>query len=124
MEPHVLARGAESRTVPPSGTGAWVNRPHHRIIVRSLTLCVVVLGWALTAPSASADLGSGIAYIIGGILEVPRATLAGTFGGFPILGTVFGALSGTLRGLAMVTRGALELVPVAAKLAPLIPVFL
>jgi len=87
-------------------------------------LSALVLGlWCMT-PMASADLGSGLAYILGGIFEVPRATLAGTFGGFPILGTVFGALSGVLRGAAMVVRGTLELVPVAAKLAPLIPVFL
>ena len=73
---------------------------------------------------ASADLVRGVEYIVAGVFEVPRSTLAGTFGGFPVFGTVFGLLSGTLRGLAMVTRGTLELLPVAAKLAPLIPVFL
>ena len=64
------------------------------------------------------------AYIIGGVFEPVRQTLAGTFGGPPILGTAFGLIGGTLRGAMMVTRGALELIPVAAKLAPLIPVFL
>ena len=82
---------------------------------------MVCVGWPRPA---SADLVRGVEYIVAGVFEVPRATLAGTFGGFPILGTVFGLLSGTLRGAAMVVRGALELVPVAAKLAPLIPVFL
>ena len=76
------------------------------------------------AAPASASLGRGLQYLIGGILEIPRSTLAGTFGGFPVFGTLFGAVGGVLRGALMVTRGALELVPVAAKLAPLIPVFL
>ena len=76
------------------------------------------------AAPASASLGAGIAYLLGGVFEPVRQTLAGTFGGPPILGTVFGLLGGTLRGVMMVARGALELVPVAAKLAPLIPVFL
>jgi len=88
--------------------------------------CVAVVGVLLVAPAspASASLGAGLAYLIGGVFEPVRQTLAGTFGGPPILGTVVGLLGGTLRGVMMVARGALELVPVAAKLAPLIPVFL
>ena len=76
------------------------------------------------ASPASASLGAGLQYLIAGVFEPVRQTLAGTFGGPPILGTAFGLLGGTLRGALMVTRGALELIPVAAKLAPLIPVFL
>lgn len=87
---------------------------------------ILLAAMLLSAPAApaSASLGRGLQYLIGGILEIPRSTLAGTFGGFPVIGTLFGAASGVLRGALMVTRGALELVPVAAKLAPLIPVFL
>ena len=90
------------------------------------TVCVAVVAVLLVVPAspASASLGNGLAYLIGGVFEPVRQTLAGTFGGPPILGTVFGLLGGTLRGAMMVARGALELVPVAAKLAPLIPVFL
>ena len=88
--------------------------------------CLVLVILLLMAPAApaSASLGRGLQYIIGGVLEIPRSTLAGTFGGFPVVGTLFGAVGGVLRGALMVTRGALELVPVAAKLAPMIPVFL
>ena len=90
------------------------------------TVCVAVVAVLLVVPAspASASLGSGLAYLIGGVFEPVRQTLAGTFGGPPILGTVFGLLGGTLRGVMMVARGALELIPVAAKLAPLIPLAL
>ena len=78
--------------------------------------------------AAQADVLRGLMRVVGGVLEVPRDILAGTFSGPPILGTVAGALVGTLRGAAMVTSGALEAVvssiPIAAKLAPYIPVFL
>ena len=90
------------------------------------TVCIVVVAVLLVAPAApaSASLGAGIAYLLGGVFEPVRQTLAGTFGGPPILGTAFGLVGGTLRGAMMVVRGALELVPVAAKLAPLVPLFL
>jgi hypothetical protein len=91
---------------------------------RAVVTAVVAILLVVPSTSASASLGRGLQYIIAGVLEIPRSTLAGTFGGFPILGTVFGALGGVLRGAAMVTRGTLELIPVAAKLAPLIPVLL
>ena len=89
-------------------------------------LCIAVVSILLVVPAApaSASLGAGIAYLLGGVFEPVRQTLAGTFSGPPILGTAFGLVGGTLRGAMMVVRGALELVPVAAKLAPLIPVFL
>jgi hypothetical protein len=90
------------------------------------TVCIAVVAVLLVVPAspASASLGRGLQYIIAGVLEPVRQTLAGTFGGFPVVGTLFGAVGGTLRGALMVTKGALELVPVAAQLAPLIPVFL
>jgi len=65
--------------------------------------------------------------VVGGVLEIPRSTLAGTFSGPPIIGTLVGALSGAVNGVMMVATGAIETVvsaiPLAEKLAPLIPVF-
>lgn len=77
--------------------------------------------------AAHADIVRGLMRIVGGLIEVPRSTLAGTFGGPPIIGTLVGALSGALNGVLMVAGGTIETVvstvPLAAKLAPLIPVF-
>ena len=79
------------------------------------------------APTAHANMLGGLMRMVAGIFEVPRSTLAGTFGGPPIIGTVVGALNGTLRGLSMVAGGALETgvssLRSAAKLVPFIPVF-
>ena len=94
-----------------------------KVRLAAVTAVVAVLLVVPAAP-ASASLGAGLQYLVAGVFEPVRQTLAGTFGGPPILGTAFGLLGGTLRGALMVTRGALELIPVAAKLAPLIPVFL
>ena len=106
--------------------GITVAKPQSQRVAWA-TLVVVILLVARPVP-ADADILRGLLRIIGGVLEVPRATLAGTFSGPPILGTAVGLLSGTLNGLGMVAGGALETVisaiPFAAKLAPLIPVFL
>ncbi len=60
-------------------------------------------------------------------MAIPTSTLAGTFSGPPILGTLVGALSGTLNGVGMVVGGAVETIisaiPLAGKLAPYIPIF-
>ena len=86
-------------------------------------LCV----FAVWPASAHAGIASGLMKIVMGVLEVPRATLAGTFSGPPIVGTVIGAVAGTLHGAFMVASGAIETVvsaiPLAAKAAPLIPIF-
>ena len=113
--------GSPGPPVAIAGAGASPAAGHVRCIVVTVVVAVLLV---VPAVPASASLGRGLQYIIGGVLEIPRSTLAGTFGGFPVIGTVFGAVGGVLRGALMVTRGALELVPVAAKLAPLIPVFL
>ena len=92
-----------------------------------MALVVTVLLVARPVP-AEADILRGLLRIVGGVLEVPRATLAGTFSGPPILGTAVGLLAGTLNGLGMVPGGAIETVisaiPFTGKLAPYIPVFL
>jgi hypothetical protein len=80
------------------------------------------------APMAEANLIRGIVRMAAGILTVPGKTLAGTFSGPPIIGTVAGLLNGTLTGLGMVAQGALETasgaVGLALKAAPFIPIFL
>lgn len=66
--------------------------------------------------------------IVGGVFAIPMGVLGGTFGGPPIIGTIGGALRGTLQAVGLTTRGAFKLVgvavPLAAKVAPLIPLFL
>ena len=88
-----------------------------------LSLLIVV------APATChASLTGGIMDLVGGVFAIPMGILQGTFGGPPIIGTIGGALQGTLQAVALTTRGALELVgvalPLAAKIAPLIPLFL
>lgn len=100
-----------------------------RRLTRAIAVvAVIIMAATVCVPAAHADIIRGLADIIGGVLEVPRSTLVGTFTGFPILGTAFGALAGVVNGTGLVARGALELVgsaiPIALKLAPLIPVFL
>jgi len=90
----------------------------------SLTAVVVAVWLGVSAPPAHADIVRGIGYILAGVLEIPRQTIGNAMNP-PIIGAVFGALGGTLRGLGLVTRGTLEVVstaiPMAIKLAPLIP---
>ena len=96
---------------------------------RAVWVVLVVIVLLVAKPArVDADILRGLLRIVGGVLEVPRATLAGTFSGPPILGTAVGLLAGTMHGAGMVAGGALETVisaiPFAAKLAPYIPVFL
>ena len=80
-------------------------------------------------PPAEADLIRGVGEVIGGVLQVPLSTLAGTFNGPPVVGTILGAVSGVINGVGLVARGAFDIaataVPIAKAVAPfLIPVFL
>ena len=74
-----------------------------------------------TTPAEAAVL-RGLQEIITGILQVPLSTLAGTFGGPPVVGTVAGVLSGLVNGIGLVAHGALELaasgVSIAKTVAP------
>lgn len=83
----------------------------------------------MAPPPAHADLIRGIGLLLAGLLEIPRATLAGTFNGPPVIGTALGALGGTINGIGYVTQGTLELlgsaIPLAKAVAPfLIPIFI
>ena len=92
-------------------------------------VAIVTAGACLLPTSAHADIVRGIADVITGVFQVPLSTLAGTFNGPPVLGTLLGAINGTVNGLGLVVRGALELaasgVSVAKTVGPyLIPIFL
>ena len=79
--------------------------------------------------SAEADIIRGLGKMIMGVLQVPLSTLAGTFNGPPILGTVFGTINGVVQGIGLVASGAIDLaasgVSIAKTVGPyLIPIFL
>ena len=83
----------------------------------------------LTTPPAHADIIRGVGKIISGVLAIPMSTLAGTFNGPPIIGTLAGAISGAFNGVGSVLSGVLDVassaIPLAKAVAPfLIPVFL
>ena len=76
----------------------------------------------LAAAPAEAGIVSGISKIVTGVLGVPLSILAGTMSGPPIIGTLAGALTGTIRGVSMVLGGAVDLagaaLPIARAVAP------
>ena len=88
----------------------------------------LVAGLLLFAQPAEANPISGIMKIVAGVLQVPLSTLAGTFSGPPIVGTVLGAVNGTIQGVGLVAGGALELaldgVAVAKTVGPFLLPFL
>ena len=78
--------------------------------------------------ASSNELFGGIGDLVNGVLAIPAGVLGGTLNGPPIIGTIGGALRGALATLGYTARGALRLmgvaIPLAAKAAPLIPIFL
>ena len=83
----------------------------------------------LAAPPAHADIIRGVGKIISGVLAIPMSTLAGTFNGPPIIGTLAGVVNGAFNGVGSVLSGVLDVassaIPLAKAVAPfLIPVFL
>jgi len=108
-------------------TTPQITQKPHRNTERGLgnLFCAsVAILWfcGVAVPSAEANVFRGVQKIIAGVLQVPLSTLAGTFSGLPVAGTVLGAVNGTLRGLGLVASGALELamdgVVVAKTVAP------
>lgn len=67
--------------------------------------------------NAEANILAGVTKMVVGVFAIPLSTLAGTFSGPPILGTLMGAVNGTIRGVTLVTSGALELALDGAGLA-------
>ena len=112
--------------------GSRVSHPRLTRATRWLIVgcCVAGLVVAARAPAARADDGllGGVADIVTGALSIPAGAIAGTLTGPPILGTVTGALLGALNTLSLTTRGVLRLagvaIPLVARLAPLLPIFL
>ena len=97
--------------------------------VKSFAVVVIIVAIALiNPPAAHADILRGLLRVVGGVLEVPRSALVGTFSGPPVFGTVVGMLAGAVNGVGMVVGGGIEvaasIVPLAMKAAPLIPIFI
>ena len=84
----------------------------------------------LSSPQAARanELMGAVGDVVGGALAIPMGVLGGTLKGPFILGTLGGALRGTFNAIGLTTRGALRLtgvaLPFAARLAPLVPIFL
>jgi hypothetical protein len=99
---------------------------------RLLMVLSVALVLAASSPPhavhAQNELLGGVGDIVSGALSIPYGVLAGTLNGPPLIGTVSGALMGALNTVSLTTRGVLRLVgvaiPLAARLAPLLPIFL
>lgn len=89
---------------------------------------VLAVGPLAGTARADNNLIGGIADIVGGALSLPVGILQGTMSGPPILGTLGGAVGGALNTITLTTRGVFRLlgvaIPLAAKIAPLIPLFL
>ncbi len=103
------------------------SHPRHHWF--AITVVAIVLAGSLPQPRAHAnELLGGIADIVGGVFALPMDVLAGTVQGPFLLGTVGGILRGAVHVLGSTTRGLFRLVgvaiPLAAKAAPLIPLFL
>jgi len=58
---------------------------------------------------AYANPVSAVSKVVAGVLQVPVSLIVGTFSGPPIIGTLLGAVNGTIRGVGMVASGVLEL---------------
>jgi hypothetical protein len=60
--------------------------------------------------------------VVSGVVGLPLSILAGTVNGPPIIGTLAGALNGTVQGVGLVLSGAVDVVtgaiPVAKTIAP------
>ena len=91
-----------------------------RVIAPSLVF-IATLGWM---PIAEAAIVRGIQEVLAGVLQIPLSTIAGTFNGPPIIGTLFGALSGAVKGVGLVAHGALELAASGVSLAKTIGPYL
>ena len=83
---------------------------------------------AVRADDDTNGLTGAISDIFNGAMAIPAGIIAGTFSGPPILGTVGGALSGAMNTLSYALRDVLRLVgvaiPMAAKAASYLPLFL
>ena len=85
---------------------------------RSAGALALMLGAiVVAAPPAEAAIFRGIQEIVAGVFQVPLSTLVGTFSGPPIVGTLFGAVSGLVQGVGLVAHGTLELAASGVSMA-------
>ena len=83
---------------------------HTNATLRRLVIGLILILVIGTVPStAEANVFSGVGKILIGVLQIPLQALAGTIGGPPVAGTVFGLINGTIQGLGLVAGGAMEL---------------
>ena len=81
------------------------------------TLIICLIGVGACASTAEAGVVRGLQQVLAGIFQIPIATLAGTFHGPPVIGTVVGAANGVISGVGLVAHGALELALSGVSLA-------
>ncbi|MBI4354580.1 MAG: hypothetical protein HY595_05020 [Candidatus Omnitrophica bacterium] len=94
----------------------------------------LVLVCSLSGPAqpvyadALGDLVGGVGQVLTGVFAIPLEIFQGTVNGPPILGTVGGALSGTVHAVGSTLGGVLQvaksIVPLASSLLPFLPLFL
>ena len=87
----------------------------------AILLGISVYWWSVPAEAA---IVRGIQEVLAGVLQIPLSTIAGTFNGPPIIGTLFGALGGAVKGVGLVAHGALELAASGVSLAKTIGPYL
>ena len=78
---------------------------------------VTLLGLWCCVPSAEADIIRGIQRIVAGVFALPLNTIQGTFSGPPVIGTLLGAVNGTINTVTLVAGGALDILDTAVPLA-------
>lgn len=77
---------------------------------RGVTAAVLLtVGLLCAAGPAEAGILRGIQEIVTAVVQVPISTLAGTFNGPPVVGTVVGAAQGLLSGIGLLASGALNI---------------
>lgn len=93
-----------------------------------MTAAAFALSALLAVAPAEADIVRGVKSIVAGVLTVPLSTLAGTFQGPPVIGTLQGAAQGLINGIGLVTHGTLDLLgsgfSLAKQVAPFVLPFL
>ena len=94
-------------------------------------LVVILISGPGAAPAHADEVGGllgGVGDILSAAFALPVGILQGTMSGPPIIGTIGGVLGGTLNTVSLALRGVLRLagvaLPLAAKVAPLLPLFL
>lgn len=100
-------------------------RRRQAIVVGLWLLCSLLVPSATVWADAIGDLVGGIGQILTGVFAIPMEVLQGTINGPPILGTIGGALSGTVHTVGSTLGGMLQIaksiVPLATSLAPFLP---